>query len=521
MSNVTVLMSTHYSPGEARGVGLLVAAGALSLLSVVALLVIMAISAYRTKGSRDDHVFVRTHVAAYFVSLLLCDLAQGIGSLINIAWISNGGVTNNSLCVAQGAIKQTGNVGTALWSFVIAVHTFFLLFYRTKVPDGVCYTTLVVVWCILGGVLSLGPGVLATKEKGPFYGISGLWCWMTSAYPVERYALEYCFMFASAGLSFILYTLVFLRLRGNVNVSGWRFSFQRRHVAKGYSNKQYNAVTDPSQNTHVMRVARQMMWYPVAYTILIVPIAAARFASFSGKAVPYEVTIFTATVFMLSGFVNAVLFTATRRVVPASSIFPAFIRERFGISTGTGLATQQRSMTNNISMSRTSKFVPHIGIGVTVNVEKEYEYDLESPTKRASLQLSQPVRPFDVVAPFNNQSLGSPTATGRKIVWDDQGKTSQTGSEFKRSSSVGSSNSDISKKPNPDSDIPYAMQYPSPPNTYRPPISHTSTSPNIAAYLNPRDRGDRGMSAAYGYAGQDVSLPEVAYTPNYHPGRGT
>ncbi|KAG9045607.1 hypothetical protein FS842_001146, partial [Serendipita sp. 407] len=407
-------MSTTYTAGEARGVGLLVAAGALSLISVVALLIIMAISAYRSKGSQDDHVFVRTHVAAYFVSLLICDLMQGIGSLVNIAWINNKGVTNNSLCVAQGAIKQTGNVGTALWSLVIAIHTFCLLFYRAQIRDWVCYVTLVSVWLLIGVVLSLGPGVLATKEKGPFYGISGLWCWMTSGYPVERYALEYCFMFVSAGISFILYTLVFLRLRGNINLNGMRFSFQRRVVVKGYSSRQFNAVTDPSQNTHVMKIARQMMWYPVAYTILIVPIAAARFATFSGKPVPYEVTIFTATIFMLSGFVNAVLFTMTRRVVPASTIFPRIIRERFGISTGSGVATQQRSFTNG-GLSRSSRAYPLAGIGVSVNVEKDFEYDIERPSSKGTYQLSpHDIHPFDTVAPFNQQSLGSPTTHGRK-----------------------------------------------------------------------------------------------------------
>lgn len=64
-----------------------------------------------------------------------------------------------------------------------------------------------------------------------------------------------------------------------------------------------------------MQVARQMLWYPVAYSILVIPIAAARFSAFNGKDVPFSVTIFTGSIFMLSGFVNAILFTATRRVI--------------------------------------------------------------------------------------------------------------------------------------------------------------------------------------------------------------
>jgi hypothetical protein len=60
---------------------------------------------------------------------------QATGSIINIAWIDNMGVTDNSLCIAQAAIKQTGNVGTAIWSLVIAIHTFCLLFCHTHIPN--------------------------------------------------------------------------------------------------------------------------------------------------------------------------------------------------------------------------------------------------------------------------------------------------------------------------------------------------------------------------------------------------
>jgi hypothetical protein len=74
---------------------------------------------------------MRTHVVAYFVSLLLCDAISGeltacsiadvvlfylaMGSLMSGAWVSHGGLHLNALCTAQGALKNTGNVGSALW----------------------------------------------------------------------------------------------------------------------------------------------------------------------------------------------------------------------------------------------------------------------------------------------------------------------------------------------------------------------------------------------------------------------
>jgi hypothetical protein len=273
------------------------------------------VSAIRSIRSPDEHKFIRTHVAAYFFSLLLCDLAQGIGALLNTRWIAQGGLEVGSYCTAQAVIKQTGNVGTALWSFVIAVHTFDVLFLRWHIADYVCYGTLIGVWAFLGFIVIIGPAVVESRARGPFYGISGYWCWITAAYPVERYALEYLWMFASAGLSFILYFLVFLRLRGNVSVSGWHIRFHRVQDGPGQDNTNNGLFHDGRRDPHLMQVARQMLWYPVAYTILVLPIAAARFSAFNGKGVPFAVTIFTSSIFMLSGFVNAVLFTATRRVV--------------------------------------------------------------------------------------------------------------------------------------------------------------------------------------------------------------
>jgi G protein-coupled glucose receptor regulating Gpa2 len=273
------------------------------------------VSAVRSIHSPDQHKFIRTHVAAYFLSLLLCDLAQGIGSLLNVRWITQGGVEVGSYCTAQAVIKQTGNVGTALWSFVIAVHTFDVLFLRWHIADYVCYGTLIAVWSFLGFIVILGTAVVEKPERGPFYGISGYWCWITPAYPVERYALEYLFMFASAGLSFILYSLIFLRLRGNISVSGWHFRFHHSRNGSGQDTSNNGIFHDGRRDPHLMQVARQMLWYPVAYTILVLPIAAARFSAFNGKDVPFGVTIFTASIFMLSGFVNAILFTTTRRVI--------------------------------------------------------------------------------------------------------------------------------------------------------------------------------------------------------------
>jgi len=57
-------------------------------------------------------------------------------------------------------------------------------------------------------------------------------------------------MFMTGGVSFVLYSLLFLKLRGYVG-SNFKFSFKPRPI-------------DPAVN----RVAHQMLWYPVSDYLL-------------------------------------------------------------------------------------------------------------------------------------------------------------------------------------------------------------------------------------------------------------
>jgi hypothetical protein len=118
------------------------------------------------------------------------------------------------------------------------------------------------------------------------------------------------FMFMAAAFSFILYSAIFLRLRGNLVVTGRWISFRWSGIS-AWRGKQFE--------NQALAIARQMLLYPVAYTIIILPIAASRFSSFAGNDVPFEVTTFSAAVFLLSGIVNVTLFATTRRVLPADS----------------------------------------------------------------------------------------------------------------------------------------------------------------------------------------------------------
>ncbi|KAF8170282.1 hypothetical protein K438DRAFT_2024468 [Mycena galopus ATCC 62051] len=319
MSNETLLpdgsewlLRVNYTTREVHGVSVLVVFSCFSLITVVGLLLAISFSAFNTRSwtaAKHPHLFVRTHVAAYFISLLMSDLIQAIGSIMNAKWIRDMAVVTGDACTLQGILKQTADVATAFWTLVIAIHTFCLLFLELRPSRFTLLTTLIAGWSGIGAIVISGQAALNASEYGPFYGISGYWCWISPEYPTSRITLDYMFMFLAAAFSFVLYLLVFLRMRGNIVVFEGRISFKKTGAA--WKGKQVD--------NQALTIAKQMLLYPVAYTILILPIAASRFSSFAGHDVAFGVTIFSDAVFLLSGIVNVTLFSMTRRILPPDS----------------------------------------------------------------------------------------------------------------------------------------------------------------------------------------------------------
>ena len=215
------------------------------------------------------------------------------------------------------------------------MQTFSLLFLGHHWSNLTSNIVLIVSWALLLLELSIENFVLADPEKGPYYGIttSGYWCWISPKYLIERYTTDYLFMTASATFSLILYSLVFFRLRGNISVlAGYKISFHRRSKVSNVrfartGDGAFVVTDDPRIECYVTTVAKHMLWYPIAYTVLILPVAVSRLSTFHGRPVPFAATMFTAAVFMLHGFLNTVLFCTTRNILPGSW------RQKFGLGT--------------------------------------------------------------------------------------------------------------------------------------------------------------------------------------------
>ncbi|KAI1796607.1 hypothetical protein LXA43DRAFT_566452 [Ganoderma leucocontextum] len=328
------LTRVPYTTGESGGVAVLAVISCISATVLVLLLVAIGISAWNTRKSSSANLFVRSHVAAYFLSLLFCEVAQTIGSIMSIRWIQEKAVSYEAYCTVQGAFKHLADVGTACWSLIIAFNTFWILFLKWQPGKLMFISTVLTGWAFIVAIVASGPTAIQREDAGPFYAISGYWCWISDQYSAERITMDYMIMFLSVLLSFMMYSLIFFRLRGDLLGQGWRVRLRRQRDLPENMPR--------SVDTHVINITRGMLLYPVAYTVLLLPIAVCRFAEWSGHQVPFGATIFSDAIFLLSGFVDVVLFLTTRRVLPmhtllprrVSTLFPSFGGESFS-ATGT------------------------------------------------------------------------------------------------------------------------------------------------------------------------------------------
>jgi len=173
--------------------------------------------------------------------------------------------------------------------------------------------TLVGAWSLIALLVLAGPATVKESKNGSFYGISGHWCWISDGYPVARIMADYFWMFLSAGICFIIYGLILLKLRGNITTEDKRLRFRLKV-------KKSELISPDGADSQMKTIAKQMLLYPIAYTIMFLPIACCRFVEWSGHNVSWGATIFSDAVFLLAGLVNVILFITTRRVLPPHTV---------------------------------------------------------------------------------------------------------------------------------------------------------------------------------------------------------
>ncbi|KAI0251116.1 hypothetical protein BJV78DRAFT_1375749 [Lactifluus subvellereus] len=271
-SSPSISCLTH---GQTIGLALTAEASFLSLASVIVVFSLIGrnIHRYRKVLPNGDWKLLNVPADVYMLSLFLFDALQALGGILDVRWAHTGIVTTGTYCTAQGIVQQTGELGAALITFILAIHTFVTALWRVGIQARGFAFGLVGLACVFTALwVGLGNGLHKNYEAPtPF------WCWISSHYGPERLAGEYLWLWLALFASVIMYIPVYFWAEGRLSVD---------------PEKWYN--------------------YPLAYSLAVLPVSIARWSQFSHKSVSSAATFFGVSMHNLSGIVNVLLFLAVR-----------------------------------------------------------------------------------------------------------------------------------------------------------------------------------------------------------------
>ncbi|KAH9052527.1 hypothetical protein EDB87DRAFT_1692237 [Lactarius vividus] len=261
----------HLDNGQSIGLALTAEASFLSFGAVIVVFIIIArnLLRYRKLLPNGDWKLLRTPADIYMLFLFAFDIIQAVGGIMNVRWAHDGIVTTGSYCTAQGIIKQMGELGVALLSLLYGA------WELQRVP--------------------LHSGSLLSQV---FSAVLWFWCWIGPKYNKERLAGEYVWMWIALFASVVMYILLHFWMKGHLSVDG----------KKWYKFRLVKSDVEYSER----RATLGILFYPLAYTLVVIPLSVARWLLFNHKKVPSAATFFGIIMFHLSGTVNVLLFLIVR-----------------------------------------------------------------------------------------------------------------------------------------------------------------------------------------------------------------
>lgn len=293
--------ASSFTSGENVGLFLLAGTSGVSATAIIGLLSYIAYSAVciRPGSSRRWRIGGPTEV--YFLNQLGWDLVQAFGGVMNIKWGIDEAVEPGPYCSAQGAIKHMSDVGSALSTLIISLHTLRVVcFWRVGDSDRETESTgenvpvrrrdlihsLVLVaclWCLLGLLVTINVTADGVQQ---FYGPTGYWCWIQAPHSIQRTATDFGFMWITAICNVVVYGLLFLYFKGYITSDGFHVKLFR--------------VRD-SASFHTLMPRKQvygLLLYPIVYMLTVLPLSIARYRTFAHHHVPFGVTIFVDCIYL-------------------------------------------------------------------------------------------------------------------------------------------------------------------------------------------------------------------------------
>jgi len=307
-ANPTISCLSH---GESIGLALTSEASFLSCVAVIFILarIVWNIRWYKKNHRDGDWTLFQGPTDIYMFSLFVFDFFQAMGGVFDLRWAHNGIVTTGHYCTTQGIVQQIGELGVALITLLLAIHTFVAALWQVGLEARGVAWGLVGSACVFVTLwVSVGASIHKNYEMPSPY-----WCWISSHYSRERLAGEYIWLWVALFASVFLYPPLYFWAKGRLSIPKGRWWWPTLQESKSNQGIEYEQ----------RRAALAMLFYPIAYSVIVLPLSVTRWLQFSKfnnhHHVPSAATFFGVILFNLSGAINVLLFLIFK---PGLLLFP-------------------------------------------------------------------------------------------------------------------------------------------------------------------------------------------------------
>ncbi|KAH9953516.1 hypothetical protein BC827DRAFT_1159194 [Russula dissimulans] len=295
---------TCLTRGQSIGLVLTAEASFVSLVSVVIIFILIVRNVIRHQKAfpKRDWKLLRMPPDIYMLSLFIFDVVHAIGGILNVRWAVKGVITMGPYCSAQGIIKQIAGLGTALITLILATHTVITALWRVGIEARGFAFAIVGLTCIFIALwIGIANGVHRTYEAPSPY-----WCWISPRFKGDRLAGEYIWLWIALFASMTMYIPLYLWAEGRLSIGDRWYKF---HLSKPDPRMKY---AKRKTFLGMLLGSQNMFSYPLAYSLVVLPLSVARWSLVSHKDIPSVALLFGLTMFNLSGAINVLLFLIIR-----------------------------------------------------------------------------------------------------------------------------------------------------------------------------------------------------------------
>ncbi|KAG9093848.1 hypothetical protein FS749_013629 [Ceratobasidium sp. UAMH 11750] len=287
---------------------------------------------YGASPNRRKKLF-KSHLDVYVSQLFISELLMSLGGILDGKWAHETQVYCGGYCDAQASLQFLGETSVSIWTLAITLHTGWSIVQARALDfrPWFCFAVVAAVWIYVfafnfGAYASVSP--INDDDPANYAAPTPFWCWIGQTHGAKRFG-EYIWLWLAGVGNIVVYVPLFLLLRGNIVLGNdgdllsarWHTTPQpppRTSTVKSDSTSALSAEDE----SDVREDCWKMLYYPAAYTVLVLPLSVVRWMgfadpSFADPHLPTMTSLGTATMvfhalYRLSGVINVVLVLGTR-----------------------------------------------------------------------------------------------------------------------------------------------------------------------------------------------------------------